>query len=548
MKILVINGSPKGERSNTIKLTDAFVQGIQSKEASEVRKLTLSKMHIEPCKGCFACWNKTCGKCCIHDDMAEALEAKLWADIIIWSFPLYYFNVPGTLKNMIDRQLPLSLPFMVEGDARTGSGGHPTRFDMSKQKNVIISTCGFYTAEKNYDSVLKMFDHFCGYQNYETILCGQGELFRIPELRNRTDAYLNVVKKAGEEFSQGSIQQETREALAQLLYPKETFEEMADASWGVDKKTGEKEDETLTFTRQMALLYNKSSYDGKERVLEICYTDIDKTYQILLGKEKAQVFTDQSLKSTTRIDTPWEVWSAISKGEMDGVQALAAGKYRVSGDFELMIHWDSYFGHTAEKNEEEKTKPDKERISYEKKSPSMSTMLSVWITFWIAVAIDASIGGVITLAFCALIPLIARKRELNLYDRISMGMVSLLSAFAVLTKQESIAIATGYLGFGLLWLISCGTKEPLCAAYTKYSYGGEKALQNPIFMKTNWILAMAWGILYILISVWTWFMQKEGNNTVMLLVNNGATCIMAVFTVWFQKWYPSKGYFRRIKN
>ena len=47
--------------------------------------------------------------------------------------------------------------------------------------------------------------------------------------------------------------------------------------------------------------------------------------------------------------------------------------------------------------------------------------------------------------------------------------------------------------FGLFWLVSCLTKEPLCATYVKYNYGGEAAHKNPLFMKTNYILAAAWG-------------------------------------------------------
>jgi bacitracin synthase 3 len=61
---------------------------------------------------------------------------------------------------------------------------------MSDKRTVVISTCGFYTAEGNYDGVRSLFDHMCGRGNYAQVLCGQGELFRVPELRERTDAYL----------------------------------------------------------------------------------------------------------------------------------------------------------------------------------------------------------------------------------------------------------------------------------------------------------------------------------------------------------------------
>jgi len=32
-----------------------------------------------------------------------------------------------------------------------------------------------------------------------------------------------------------------------LLYPKEVFEQMADASWGIDKETGNEVDKSLSF-------------------------------------------------------------------------------------------------------------------------------------------------------------------------------------------------------------------------------------------------------------------------------------------------------------
>jgi len=242
---------------------------------------------------------------------------------------------------------------------------------MSGKRYILISTCGFYSAEKNYESVKSMFDYICGKGNYETIFCGQGELFRAPELKKRTDEYLDIVRKAGREYISTGISNETRSKLNELLYPKEVFEQMADASWGIDKETGNEVDKSLSFTRQMAALYNKGSYDGKDRVLEICYTDLGKTYQILLGKDGSKVFTDGSLPATTRIETPWEVWTSIARGEIRGDVALFKGMYKVTGDFSLMMNWDKYFSKTKEQQENEIDKS----LTSKNKKPSMMTML-----------------------------------------------------------------------------------------------------------------------------------------------------------------------------
>ncbi|MCC8157722.1 MAG: flavodoxin family protein [Phascolarctobacterium sp.] len=183
MNVLVLNGSPKGKRSNTYQLTSAFLEGISQKTkeqgntAPEILELDINLLNVNPCQGCFFCWNKMPGQCSIYDDMGMVLEKLLWADVTIWSFPLYFFNVPGQLKTLIDRQLPLILPFMVERTDGVGNGSHPARYDMSRKRTVLISTCGFYTSEGNYDSVMEMFDHYCGKNNYTTIFCGQGELF-----------------------------------------------------------------------------------------------------------------------------------------------------------------------------------------------------------------------------------------------------------------------------------------------------------------------------------------------------------------------------------
>ena len=541
MKILLINGSPKGKRSNSLRLAEKFIEGVRcgaQKEGIQVRvdEVEVASLKISPCRGCFACWQRTPGECCIKDDMQEIIEREISADLIVWSFPLYYFNVPGILKNLIDRQLPMNLPFMSGRTDGYGSGSHELRCDMSGTKHVLISTCGFYSAQGNYDSVLEMYDHFLGKGNYTTVFCGQGELFRVKELSGRTEEYLAVVRRAGEEYAAGKISGETEGELHKLLYPKEVFEEMADASWGISRDTGEREPDDLIFTRQMAALYRKDAYDGKERVLEMCYTDLGTTYQILLGEGGSKVYTDGSLTATTRIDTPFAVWLSISRGEMEGSEALGKGLYRVTGDFSLMIDWDRFFGNRG--GEFGETSEDERKIEG-LKPPGMLTMLIPWMVFWIAVSVDSKVGAVIALAVTASVPFVRRKHSFVIWDQLSIAAVALLSAAANLTGDGNSATNAGYLIFGLMWLGSCLTREPLCAAYVKYGYGGESALRNPIFMKTNYILAACWGTLYVLTAVWTWIFRRMGAGNFLLVANNLVPMVMGVFTVWFEKWYPA---------
>lgn len=96
MNILIINGSPRGEKSNSYQLTGAFLRGVRQRAGEvQIREREVCKLDIRPCLGCFSCWSGTPGKCCMEDDMEQVIQDLLWADITIWSFPLYYFTVPG---------------------------------------------------------------------------------------------------------------------------------------------------------------------------------------------------------------------------------------------------------------------------------------------------------------------------------------------------------------------------------------------------------------------------------------------------------------------
>ena len=170
----------------------------------------------------------------------------------------------------------------------------------------------------------------------------------------------------------------------------------------------------------------------------------------------------------------------------------------------------------------------------------MMTMLIPWIAFWIAVSITPKVGALITLIVVAGIPFIMRNHEFVIWDQLSMIAVAVLSAAANVTGNGDIPTNIGYLVFGLFWLLSCLTKEPLCAAYVKYNYGGESAHKNPLFMKTNYILAAAWGLLYVLTAVWTFLLRRTGFGNLLIIVNNLIPILMGFFTIWFEKMVSRK--------
>ena len=230
MNILVINGSPRMERSNSLRMTRAFLEGLAKTCDTQVEELTVAKMHIEPCLGCLNCWKRTPGKCFRDDDMAAAIESYVTADLVVWSFPLYYYALPGQLKCFLDRTVPINRPVMCDRTDGKGNGKHVTRYDQSHQRHVLISTCGFFSPKGNYDAVLAQFDRIRGVGNYTTLFCGEGEMMPVPPLQERVEEYLGYVRQAGEDYgSYGTILPKTRKPLEELLLPKEKFEEMGNS-------------------------------------------------------------------------------------------------------------------------------------------------------------------------------------------------------------------------------------------------------------------------------------------------------------------------------
>ena len=140
MKILVINGSPKGEKSNTMNVTRAFLSGFP--EGTEIDVAELQKLDIRTCLGCYSCWGKTDGKCVINDDMTELRERILAADVIVESFPLYFFGMPSKVKTMTDRCLPFMMPYLGNVVEERNICFHWLRVKFLLEKNVVvISSC-----------------------------------------------------------------------------------------------------------------------------------------------------------------------------------------------------------------------------------------------------------------------------------------------------------------------------------------------------------------------------------------------------------------------
>ena len=186
MKILVLNGSPKRDKSDTMHIAHAFLEGMKEAASQDMHIIHTIDQHIEYCTGCFSCMRN--GGTCVHDDdMREILEEILASDLLIWSFPLYCYGMPASLKALLDRTLPLS--------------------SMAMQK-----------IGERYEHVGQAdFSHL-------RYLVPESPMFNAPEAAVVTEPRLALVKQAGKQYAEtGRIDAALLDEICSPMIPEEQY-------------------------------------------------------------------------------------------------------------------------------------------------------------------------------------------------------------------------------------------------------------------------------------------------------------------------------------
>ena len=98
-KVLIISTSLR-PNSNSEILAKETERGARD-AGHEVEFVTLKDKVINFCKGCLAC--QKLGHCVINDDANEITLKMKNADVIVWATPIYYYEMSGQMKTIIDR-------------------------------------------------------------------------------------------------------------------------------------------------------------------------------------------------------------------------------------------------------------------------------------------------------------------------------------------------------------------------------------------------------------------------------------------------------------
>ena len=98
-KVIVISTSLR-PGSNSQALAEQFAKGAEA-AGHQVELVSLRGKEIKFCIGCLSC-QKT-GACVIKDDVPAIMESVLNADVVCWATPIYYYEMSGQMKTLIDR-------------------------------------------------------------------------------------------------------------------------------------------------------------------------------------------------------------------------------------------------------------------------------------------------------------------------------------------------------------------------------------------------------------------------------------------------------------
>lgn len=106
MNVIGIVSSPR-KNGNTETLVQAILDGARS-AGHGTAKFNLSELDFSDCMACNYC--RTNDHCKVNDDATKVLEAIGGADAVVFSTPIYFYQLSGRMRLLEDRMWSLVAP------------------------------------------------------------------------------------------------------------------------------------------------------------------------------------------------------------------------------------------------------------------------------------------------------------------------------------------------------------------------------------------------------------------------------------------------------
>lgn len=189
MRAIGIVGSPR-KGGNTELLVSRILKGAE-KAGADTEVFNLSEINVGGCRGCMACKKK--GRCIVNDDMQKLYNEIQNADVIVFGSPVYFFQMSGQLKLMVDRLIAFLNPDFT------------TRLKQGK-----TTVLAFTQGQANPDIYKDYFQHtanainFIGF-NVEDIITIGGSQGKKGDIHSQEEA-LQKAEDAGKKAAQKYVQ------------------------------------------------------------------------------------------------------------------------------------------------------------------------------------------------------------------------------------------------------------------------------------------------------------------------------------------------------
>jgi multimeric flavodoxin WrbA len=147
MKVLLLNGSPKGNGNTAMALSE--MEKVFAQEGIEAEIVQVGSKNVRGCIACGHCYRE--GRC-VFDDVVNEIAAKFQeADGLVVASPVYYASANATLVAALDR---LFYSTRFDKRMKVGAsiavarrGGCSATFD---QLNKYFTICGMPVASSQY--------------------------------------------------------------------------------------------------------------------------------------------------------------------------------------------------------------------------------------------------------------------------------------------------------------------------------------------------------------------------------------------------------------
>lgn len=139
-KVLIICTSPR-KGGNSQKLADEFERGA-IEAGHQVEKINFYDLRLNYCQGCMSC--KKTGKCLLDDDGNMLIQKMKESKVIVYTTPVYFYEMCAQLKTVLDRTHPLTVSEYAFTDIyllTTAGAGSTMAMNSTVQGVINWTTC-----------------------------------------------------------------------------------------------------------------------------------------------------------------------------------------------------------------------------------------------------------------------------------------------------------------------------------------------------------------------------------------------------------------------